>query len=97
MAIGDIILVIVNNLGITWPQLIVLITALGSLIFMAVEVRLGLMMMFLMFGIETVAFWIYGMSATEITIVTMALLATFVLMALSLLVTRSKTGEVRII
>jgi hypothetical protein len=99
MPIGEIIGGLIGNLGVTFPQWVILITVLGSIIFMAVEVRFGLMMLFLMVGFETVVFWysqtyITGLGITGGDMILMAsvLLGVFVLMTLSLLMVKSKQG-----
>lgn len=90
MTMAEVLTLLIGNLGITLPQLVLLITALGSLIFMALDLRLGLMMLFFMFGIETVAFWAAAVASYDLYLAISALLASFVLMALSLLMSKPK-------
>lgn len=92
MSMTSIVLVLIGNLGVTLPQLVIIVTTLGSLIFMAVELRFGIMMLFFMYGVETVVFWAAGASSNDIILITSALLASFVMMALSILTVKSKQG-----
>lgn len=99
MTIGEILVSLISNLGVTWPQLVLIITALGVMIFMAVELRFGLMMMFFMFAFETLVFWYsmnnvpdLGITTVDLTLSTSVTLASFVIMTLSLLITKSKQG-----
>lgn len=93
MAIGETVGIMLSNLGVTLPIIVLVITALGSLIFMAVELRLGLMTLFFMYAVEFLAFWRYGVTGTDLTFTAMALLSSFVLMTLSLLLVKSKQGN----
>ena len=90
MPISDVVLVLVGNLEVTLPQLVLIITTLGSLIFMAVDMRFGLMILFFLYGVEVIIFWSAGVAAIDLTLSVMCLLAALVMMTLSLLVTRSK-------
>lgn len=89
MALSNIVILIFGTLGVTLPQFILLITALGAVIFIAVELRFGLMMLFFMFAVELIAFWSYGVAYIDLILSVMCLLATFVCMTLSLLLVRS--------
>jgi hypothetical protein len=86
--VGD----LVSNLGVTFTQLVLLMTVLGSLIFIAVELRLGLLLLFFMTGIETIVFWSYGVATTDLSMVVSVFLSSFVLMAVSLLLIKPKQG-----
>jgi hypothetical protein len=95
MPIGEIVNALILNLGITFPMLVVLLATLGSLIFMALELRFGLMMLFFMNGILTVIFWAAFSAGSIVTFSDLVVsitvtLASIVLMTLSLLSTRSK-------
>lgn len=86
----------ISGLGITLPQLVLMVTALGSMIFVAASFRLGVMMLFFMFGSEFLIFWRISLIAPEIitaidmSIVTLAFLASFVIMTISLLMTKAQ-------
>lgn len=90
MPIAETAALMVGNLGVTVTQLVLLLTALGSIIFMAVELRLGFMMMFMLFGVEFVILWSYGAQVGDLTLAGICLLASFVTMTLSLLLIRPK-------
>ena len=89
MSFASVIALLFSEIGVTLPQFVLIITALGSLIFIAVEIRFGLMFLFFMFGVETVVFWWAGVSLVDLLLVVMCLLSSFVMMALSLLLIKS--------
>jgi hypothetical protein len=93
MTIESVAVVLVGNLNVTVVQLVLLITALGSMIFMALDLRFGLLMLFFMFGVETLVFWAYGVTTAEMTLSTLCLLSSFVALTLSLLLVSSKQAK----
>jgi hypothetical protein len=86
MGVEGIINLISTNLSIAFPDLVLLITALSSMIFMAVNFKVSLVLMFMIFGLEYVGFSLLGWDTFNVMI---ALLVTLMLMALSLYSSRS--------
>lgn len=93
MSMESVVVLLVGNLEVTVAQLVLLITALGSMIFMALDLRFGLLMLFFMFGVETLVFWSYGVTTAELTLSVLCLLSSFVALTLSLLLVSSKTAK----
>lgn len=81
------------NLGVTTDQLIMILTFMASLIFMAKDLRLGMMLLFFLNSIEFLLF--YG-SGYDVTLISIAVLISLVLMAMTLFMShqRSKGGIV---
>lgn len=79
MAFSDILTLFATNLGTSIEALVILITFLGSLLFMANDVRIGLIIMLLAFACEFVIFYTFGMdtlmalTATLITLIALTL------------------------
>jgi hypothetical protein len=80
---------ITSNLGANLDIIVIFCTVIAGLIFMAVDVRFGIMMLFFLFGVEFVAFYNGGVSTTYVLY---ALLATFAVLALTILITRQRVG-----
>lgn len=78
------------NLGVTLDQFIMLITFMASLIFMAKDLRLGIMLLFFLNTIEVILFYAAGW---DITLISIATLISLVLMAFSLFVSFQNTGR----
>lgn len=76
-----------TNLGFTLENIILLCTALGSMIFMAKDFRTGIIILFIIFGSEFMMFYSTGMDSFFALI---AFLLTFALLALSLYITPAK-------
>lgn len=93
MSVESIVVVMLGNLEVTLVQVVLLLTALGSMIFMALDLRFGLLMLFFMFGCETVVFMAYGVTQAEMYLTGLALLSSFVALTLSLLLVSSKQSK----
>lgn len=78
---------LVETLGVTTEFWILIITALSSIIIMAKEFRLGVLLLFFMEGLEFIALYSFGL---EIFYHTLGLLITFALLVLTLLISYSK-------
>lgn len=83
---------LLGGLNITLPVIIIIITWLGCVIFMAISLRLGLMMLFFLNVVEALGFWAYGVSALHMNLITMTTLASFVLLSLSIMLSKSRQG-----
>lgn len=81
--------IIFAHVGISMANFILLVAVLGSMLFMALNFRLGLILLFLMQGFLFIFF--YSMRF-DMTIIILSLLSTFVLMALSLILSYSNSG-----
>lgn len=68
-------------------DIILFLTVMGTLLFMATDLRIGLIIMFLLSAVEFVLFAIFGMETTKAMY---ALLITLVIMALSFYIGASK-------
>jgi len=75
------------NMGVTIEQFVLLMTGLGSLIFMAKDFRLGLLILFFSVGVEFIVFYSLG---KDVSLYIITLLASFVLLTISLLISYSK-------
>jgi len=80
-----------QNLGVSLEIIILILTVIGDWIFIAVDVRLGIMMLFVMFGIEFMAFTGFGL---DTTLVVYAFFGTFALLATTMLITHGKNDKV---
>lgn len=79
------------NLGVTLDQFIMLVTFMASLIFMAKDLRLGIMMLFLFNCIEVILF---ASAGVDITLISIATLISLVLMAFSLFMSYQGSGRI---
>lgn len=89
MSFATVLSLLFSGLNVTLPQFVLVITVLGSIIFIAVELRFGLMILFFMLGIETLVYWRVGVSDADMNLVIIVLMSSFVLMTLSLLLMKS--------
>ena len=78
---------IAENVNFSYELMIMIVTLLACLIFIAAELRLGIVMMFLLSGVELIIFNSLGMN---IAMPILLLFTSIVLMALSLFVGYSK-------
>jgi hypothetical protein len=85
----DLIDLIVDNLGIGFENLVLVLTILGSLILFAKDLRLGATVMFMFFAIEFIIFYNTGLETLGVLI---ALLVSLVVLTLSLYLTHSKAS-----
>jgi len=85
----DLLALFEANLGATIENIVLLLTTLGSMLFLAKDLRLGIIILFIFFAMEFVIFSTLGM---ETFFTLMAFLSTFVVMSLTLYVSRYKTG-----
>lgn len=88
MSVSAVIALLVGNLGVTVPQLIAVLTCFGSLVFMAKDLRLGIMFLFFANGIELMGLWAFKY---DITIQLLVLFVSLALMAISLILSYKKT------
>lgn len=77
------------NLGAGLENIVLFVTALGSLIFMARDFRLGLIILWILFASEYIVFYQLGM---ETFFALTAFLSTFAVLSLSLYIIPKKTG-----
>lgn len=79
MAFADILNLMAGNLGVSLEAAVLLVTFLGSLLFMARDLRIGLVILLVLFSSEFIVFYITGLStlmaltATLVTLVCLAL------------------------
>ena len=85
---ADVINLLFGELGVTIDIYVLIVTILGSLIFMAKDFRLGLVILFLLESVELIIFYSWGY---DLTYYVLAVLTTFVLMAVSLLISHKRT------
>jgi len=88
MTLESLILTLATNLGITWPPLIAFITICGCIIVMAKDLRLGLMILFMLSAVEFMALYTLSQS-TQLHLI--MILVSFALMAVAYLITYKKT------
>jgi hypothetical protein len=88
-SVGVLIDTLVANLGVSFPDLIVLLTVLGSVIFFAKDLRLGAVLLFSLLAIEFILFTELGINSFSALI---ALMVSIVLLSLSLYITRARLG-----
>jgi len=81
MSYAEIVTGLVAGLGFTFPDLILLMTFLASLILFTRDLKTGLLMLFMFFAIEFIAFTMLGFDTTKVII---ALFITLLVLALSL-------------
>lgn len=86
--IEDIINLITGNLGIAFTDLVLLLTVLGSLIFFAKDLRIGAVILFILFVSEYILFVEMGLESFKVL---MALFCSLVVLTLSIYITHSKT------
>ena len=89
--IEDLIDLLVGNLGITFENLVLVITILGSLLFFAKDFRIGIIILFLFFAGE---FMIFSLLEMETFAALMGVLVSLVVLTLSLWVSHSKAGAI---
>jgi len=80
-----------TNLGMPIEGIILFFTAVGCLLFFAKSVRLGAVMMFLLFSIDFIAFIMWGW---DITIAMSAMLISFAILCIVLLISKEQGGYV---
>jgi|TARA_Y100000310_G_scaffold345632_1_gene467500 hypothetical protein len=89
---GNILDLMVGNLGISFPDLILLMVILSSIVFFAMDLRIGLIVLFMLSGGFFVVFTLLTLEAFKFLVIT---LMAFVFMMLSLLIShRRGTGGV---
>lgn len=82
---------LITNLGVSVSQFTLIITLFVSFLFMAKDLRLGLIFLFIFTGAELIAFYYLSMNIMLHTIV---LLASLVMLTLSLLFSRQRSGGI---
>lgn len=88
-SVGSLIDLLVANLGISFPDLVILLTILGSIIFFAKDLRLGAVLLFSLLAIEFMLFVELGIPSFSALI---ALMVSIVFLTLSLYITRARLG-----
>lgn len=83
-----------NVLGIGLPDYILVVTVLGSLIFMGVDLRRGIMILFLLLAAEFVVFTLLGFNTFKVFIV---FLLVFTVMALSIIISFKKSEAMGVV
>ncbi|MEM5810120.1 MAG: hypothetical protein QW156_04510 [Candidatus Aenigmatarchaeota archaeon] len=78
----------IANLGVDVQQLVLIITSLGSIIFMSRDFRLGILILFFLIGMETLVFYKLNY---DITIYVYAVLLSFILLIISILISFKRT------
>ncbi len=91
MSMFEILTELTSNLGVTNEVFILIVTVLSSIIFMAKEFRLGLLLLFFMTSIEFMIFYALGFNTMYHIIM---ILASFVILTISLLISYKKTQSV---
>lgn len=87
--IEDIFDLIAGNLGLSFENLILVLTILGSLIFFAKDLRLGAIVLFMLLASEFIIFYELGMESFTVL---MAFMCNIVILTLSLYITHNKTA-----
>ncbi len=87
----DLIQLLVGNLGIAVEDLILLITILGSTIFAAKDLRIGIIILLILVTSEYMIFVSLEMESFKAL---MAMLTAIVILTLSLYITHSKSGGI---
>lgn len=82
MTLSSFVSDLVGNLGIGLPDFLLAFVLLSLMLFLAVELRYGLLIMFIGIGFTLVGFSLWGLNLTRILIVLFMIL---VLMAITLL------------
>jgi len=80
-----------SNLGVTNEIFILIVTVLSCIVFMAKELRLGLILLFFITSIEFMIFYALGLNTTYHII---TILALFVILTISLLISYKKAQNV---
>jgi len=80
---------ITTGLGVSTPQLVLLVTACGMIILMAGNIQLGILLSFLFFGVETVLFYSLGQ---DISLFVLVLMMNFALLVLTLFMSGRNNG-----
>lgn len=78
---------VASNLGMLPSDIIILVTVLCGVIFMAINLKLALVMYLLVFSTEYILFTFWGLSTDNIFLI---ILATILLLALSLYTSKSE-------
>lgn len=90
MSFLDVVVSLFAPLGVSVDMFILIITILGSVIIMAKDFRLGLIILFMLEAGELIFFSFLNY---DITYYVLALLSTFVLMVLGLFISYKKTSS----
>jgi len=89
MGFESLLTMLANNLGASMEAIVIIITFLGSLLFMANDVRLGLVILLIFFASEFVVFYSFGM---ETLMILTATLITLVALTLSIYLSFNKSA-----
>lgn len=81
---------VTNNLAIGFPDLFLILTVFVLLFFFAIDIRMGIVLTFLFFGLELIIFYQLGMPTTNILLL---FLGSFVLLTLSLYIQVAKNNQ----
>lgn len=81
---------VTGNLAISFPDLFLILTVLFLFFFFAVDIRMGIVMTFLLFGLELIVFYQLGLPTTNILLL---FLGSFVLLTLSLYIQVAKNNQ----
>jgi len=88
MSVFELMTELTNNLGVTNEVFILIVTVLSCVIFMAKELRLGLLLLFFITSVEFMILYALGLNTTYHII---TILASFVILTISLLISYKKT------
>lgn len=78
------------TLGTTMEGYILIVTTLGSFVFFAADLRLGVMLLFSLYAIEFMGFYAYGL---DTTMVLYAFLGMFAVLSATLIITARKNSR----
>jgi len=87
--LADLIATLTGNLGIGFEELVLLITFLGSLLFLARDMRIGLIVMLILFASEYIVFSLTGWQTFTAL---MATVLTLVAITLTIYISHTKQG-----
>lgn len=86
----DVWLSMALNLGVSFPDLLLFIVSLASIVFFAIHFRVGLIMLFISYSICFVAFYEWGYAFDHALILMFAMAA---VMAVSFMISNKSEGK----
>lgn len=87
--IGKALEALAANLGVSFPDLVLIVTVFACLIIFGLGIRIGLMFSAVVLSVEFVVFYLVGLNSVNIL---MAMVITYILLALSIFIKPGRGG-----